>query len=114
MKQVWMANDGSVFDTEAECSEYERAACGVFYFTGMGKDTEKLEEATIVFVRDKDGYWVNEYEFDKEKSIDGPGWYVWSASEHKYWHWDEIEELYQVYKEFINAKINEGLIVKWD
>lgn len=112
MKQVWMANDGSVFDTEAECKAYEQANCGVFYFTGMGKDTRDLEDASIVFVRDENSYWINEFEFDTD--INGPGWYVWSASEHKYWYWDEVEELYQEYKDFINAKKNEGLIVKWD
>lgn len=113
MKQIWMANDGTVFESEVKCREYEREACGIFMFT-EGKETTDVGEAEVIFIKNEDTYWNCVDENDEFIGINGPGWYVWSLAEERYLAWDDITELYDEYKSFIKEQIERGLEVNWE
>ncbi len=113
MRHAWIANDGTVFESETECREYERESFGLFMFC-EGKETANPEEADVVLVKNEDTYWNRVHGNDDFPGVNGPGWHVWNDTGERYLAWDDIKELYDTYKFFIDAKENEGLEPTWD
>lgn len=113
MRHAWIANDGTVFESETECREYEREKVGVFMFNGEEEITDP-EEADIVLVKNEETYWNCIHNNSDFPGVNGPGWYVWSALEERYWSWDEIKELYDAHRYFIEEQIERGLEPNWD
>lgn len=113
MKQVWMANDGTVFESEDKCREHEWEVCGVFMFV-QGRETFDVDEAEVIFVKDEATYWNCVDGVPGFIGIYGPGWHVWSSAEERFLAWDDIKELYYDYKHFIEEQIEKGLKPIWD
>lgn len=113
MKQVWMAHDGTVFESETECREYEQKSFGVLMFS-EGEETADPEEADVVLVKNEETYWNHVHDNDDFPGVNGPGWYVWNYTDDRYCAWDDIKELYDEYKYFIEEQIKRGLEPNWD
>ena len=113
MRHAWIADDGTEFGSETECREYERKHFGLLMFNGGG-ETADPEAADIVFVKNEETYWNRVHGNDDFPGVNGPGWHVWNYTEERYVAWEDIKELYNENKYFIEEQIERGLEPSWD
>ena len=105
MKQVWQANDGTIFESKEECQEYENSKIQAWGLWGSNdiRKVNDVGDASIVYVPDST-YITHEME---DEGIDGEGVWVWNEWRMKYTYWGEIADVYDQYKGFIYERTAE-------
>lgn len=102
MKQVWQANDGTIFQSKEKCQEYEGGKVqmwGVWAPNDI-REVNAVEDASIIYVSDL-GYVTHEME---DEGIDDVGVWVWDEWRLKYIYWGEIADVYDYYRDFIYVR----------
>lgn len=109
MKQVYMAEDGTIFETKGACLDYEKSFKDVFAFGPAGRlSATNVHNALVIWFESQEAYdwFFKDIDYEKNssslkglKEAEDYNWgtvFVWSEDERRYFPvWDIVIDTLQ-------------------